>query len=504
MNYYYQADHIILITFQEYCDQDSAGRSVRPESPGMEGTGGESRHALDTTRMERKLVILQVNGLDIAGGAEVIATNLHRRYLEMGQESYLLVGNKRGSDLSVEEIDLAYGSTGLQCFLLSRAARFKKTKNSSTISRSLFYFFKFLAFPGSILPILTGQLDYNFPSSWKLLELVPKRPDIIHFHNLHGDYFDIRSLPWYCRQLPALFTLHDGWLLGQYCMFSNDCPEFENNCASCPNSSVVPGSMKRTQIANRGKKFTLFGKEHFFVVTPSGWMMKNVGASCFHSIMADGRVIPNGVDLRTFHLYPRKAARRELSLPEDALVLLFVANAVRTNPSKDFESIKISLSLVSERVPERNILLLAIGDSAPPETVGNARIEFIPFFSDPEKMAKYYQASDIYLHAAKVDNFPTTVIEALACGVPVIATAVGGIPEQIVTGETGFLTRPGDPSDMADKIELLLKNSSLREEMGERAYSDAKKRFGLDLQVERYLELYKELIDERNHSVLPQ
>src|SRR5690606_33473914 len=97
-------------------------------------------------------------------------------------------------------------------------------------------------------------------------------------------------------------------------------------------------------------------------------------------------------------------------------------------------------------------------------------IRFVGYQSEPRIVACFYQAADLYLHAAKADTFPTTILEALACGLPVVATAVGGIPEQVSTisgsfGDpghraqgkpNGILSIPGDPSSMAAGVLELL------------------------------------------------
>ena len=94
------------------------------------------------------------------------------------------------------------------------------------------------------------------------------------------------------------------------------------------------------------------------------------------------------------------------------------------------------------------MLCIALGETAPSEQIGDIEIRFVPYQKDPEQVARYHQAADIYIHPARADTFPTTIIEALACGTPVVATAVGGIPEQIVEGKTGFLVPVGDAGAM--------------------------------------------------------
>jgi glycosyltransferase involved in cell wall biosynthesis len=110
-------------------------------------------------------------------------------------------------------------------------------------------------------------------------------------------------------------------------------------------------------------------------------------------------------------------------------------------------------------------------------------------------VANYYRAADAYLHAAKADTFPSVVLEALACGTPVVATAVGGIPEQVRLGETGELTPGGDAQAMGEAVVRLLNDETMRRRMGERAADDAAARFSLDRQVRAYLDWFACIVE---------
>ncbi|HEX3000417.1 MAG TPA: glycosyltransferase family 4 protein, partial [Armatimonadota bacterium] len=132
----------------------------------------------------------------------------------------------------------------------------------------------------------------------------------------------------------------------------------------------------------------------------------------------------------------------------------------------------------------------------PTKQLGNVTFQFVPYQNNPSAVASYYQAADVYLHAAKGDTFPTTVIEALACGTPVVATAVGGIPEQIVDGETGFLTPPGDAKAMAQAVDKLLDDRNLRYRLSSAAVTDAKKRFDQNRMTQEYLDWYAAVIQD--------
>ena len=116
----------------------------------------------------------------------------------------------------------------------------------------------------------------------------------------------------------------------------------------------------------------------------------------------------------------------------------------------------------------------------------------LPTWKIQGKSPRYYQAADLYLHPTRSDTFPTTILEALACGIPVVASAVGGIPEQIIEGKTGFLVPSGDAPVMARRIMQLLEDDAYRQQIGRQAADDAARRFGLELMVKEYLQVFHE------------
>ncbi len=131
----------------------------------------------------------------------------------------------------------------------------------------------------------------------------------------------------------------------------------------------------------------------------------------------------------------QRRIRQELGLPTDTPILMFAAYGVHAhNRWKDFETLHQAVVTVAQRMAGQPLLFLAIGQELPSEHIGNAEIRFLRFETNPANVAKYYQAADLYIHAARADTFPTTVLEALASGRPVIASAVGGILEQVEEG----------------------------------------------------------------------
>lgn len=155
---------------------------------------------------------------------------------------------------------------------------------------------------------------------------------------------------------------------------------------------------------------------------------------------------------------------------------------------------KECLHVMRRDIGGEDVLFLALGEAPPLHGTGSLHIRFIPFLSEPEKVARVFQASDLYVHPAREDTFPNMVIEALACGTPVVATAVGGIPEQIKEGETGFLVSPHDPGAMAKAAITLLRDDPLRRTFAKGAAEDARKRFDAERMVDDYLRWYQEIL----------
>jgi glycosyltransferase involved in cell wall biosynthesis len=224
------------------------------------------------------------------------------------------------------------------------------------------------------------------------------------------------------------------------------------------------------------------------------------------SILAQGiveaRVIPNGVNLAIFHPGDRDAARHRIGLPRDALILLASATDLKNNPWKDYITLEKAVAQVAGIEAQHHVILLVLGNKSPTEQHGKLEIRFIPFLENRTEVAMYYQASDLVVHAAKAEVFGLVIVEALACGIPVVATAVGGIPDLIVHGKTGLLVPPGDAVSLVHAIRILADNADLRKAMGSSAAEDAALRFDERTMVSAYCGWYEE-IHERQRTVSP-
>jgi glycosyltransferase involved in cell wall biosynthesis len=222
--------------------------------------------------------------------------------------------------------------------------------------------------------------------------------------------------------------------------------------------------------------------------------MDKLQASMLAPAIASSRIIPHGVDLTVFQPSDRLAARRELGWPAEAEVLIFAAKGIRGNAAKDYHTMRAALEILGARPAAGPLWFIALGDDAPTEQIGNAELRFVPHLSDRAAVARHYQAADIYVHGARAEVWGLSITEAMACGLPVVASAVGGIPDQVAEGKGGFLVPPGDAELMAERIRQLLDDSQLRTEMGRKAQARAHAEFGLQHMTQNYLDWYESVL----------
>lgn len=433
--------------------------------------------------------ILLLSTYDQAGGAEKVAYDLMRAYRLRGHEVRMLVRYRRTADPDVYEIDPYEGTSSLSG-LCRAAERDLRQRQPFRGQYRLVDWLRRCAWPQRWIDKVRGVEDYNYPYSYHLTDEAEWHPDLIHAHNLHGDYFDLRALAILSRQLPVIWTLHDTWAFTGHCAYFLGCERWQTGCGHCPDLRRPP-AVARDQTANNWRiKREIYSHSRLAIATPSAWLMGHVKQSILQTQLA--RIIPNGIDLAVFKQDDRREARSILGLPQDAFICTFAAQGGDSaNPYKDYPTIKQAARMVAEQLHEKKVLSICIGSSR--VSRADSAFHYTGYISDPRRMALYYQASDVLLHAANGENFPCVVLEASACGIPVIATAVGGIPEQIVDGKTGFLVACEDSRAMAEYAVKLAQAPSIKDAMGKNAALYTRQNFDIDRQVAVYLDWFEQL-----------
>jgi glycosyltransferase involved in cell wall biosynthesis len=311
------------------------------------------------------------------------------------------------------------------------------------------------------------------------------KPDIIHVHNINLQTFSLGSLL-LSRRYHMVWTLHDLWAV---CMTGwpdpHDCQKMLQQCQGC---TRWPKALVK---ANRIIKKSVYGFSGFTVVTPSQWL-----ADLFHGSSLSNRaahIIPNGVDTSRFT--PEQSRNRPESADSKEKTILFCGGRRVDGRSparrKGWDYLVEALKILAKI--RKDLHLLYTGDPLNLPSRFPVRVTFTGMV-DREKMHRYYRAADVFVLPTLADNSPLTILEAMACKTPVVATVVGGIPEIVRHGHTGLLSPPRDAESLARCLDASLSNPSHTAEMVERAYKRVLKDFSLDQMLDNYESIYSQTI----------
>jgi glycosyltransferase involved in cell wall biosynthesis len=309
--------------------------------------------------------------------------------------------------------------------------------------------------------------------------------DAIGLHNLHGYYLNIRVLFHYLdkKKIPVIWTFHDCWPFTGHCTYfdSVNCEKWKTQCQKCPKTKMYPASLGwDNSIKNYQDKKAIFNSiENLQIVTPSHWL-KNLVSQSF--LKHSATCIHNGIDINQFKPISKIHGLKYKWQLKHKKVVLGVASTWddRKGPS-DFITL-------SETLPtEYQIILIGLSktqiEALPKTIIGIERTESI------SELALYYSVADVFVNPTYQDNFPTTNIEALACGTPVFTYPTGGSPEAIDT-ETGVVVGKGDIKALQEAIITWCetKNSTtVQIKCKERAVAH----FNKDDRYQEYLKLYE-------------
>lgn len=411
--------------------------------------------------------IVAINTANFGGGAEKVAYNLCRELHLRGYQSRMLA---KTIDLSIDQYakEIVVRVPGSDT--LYSAGNYLDDKCST---HSLFY-----------LP--TWQIPF--------MELI-RSADLIHMHNMHGYYFNVTTIPFLMWQKPVVWTLHDMWSFTGKCAWSFECDRFTRSCGECPQLSGYPAQRKDTSAFQLKLKRFLYADRKYVIVTPSAWLQSNVQRSILKNVPT--YVIPSPIDTKMFYPEDKLAARQRLGIPEGKTVIMFIASWVNTIAHKGIDAF---LEMLTRLYAERQDMYTIIVGHLQGQSVLKGRFAGLEtgYVTDPSLLRACYSSSDVFVSPTLAENSSCTIVEAMACGVPTVAYATGGVPEQIVHGETGYLAPSGDRRLLYESIKEILDAPEKRTSFGKAGAERALKNYGMDIFCRKYLDVYQEAIKLRN------
>ena len=335
--------------------------------------------------------------------------------------------------------------------------------------------------------------NHCFASNWATRQFIKEidrlRPNVINIHNIHGYYANLEVLLNYLSKkgIPIVWTLHDCWTFTGHCSYFDavHCDRWKSHCHNCPNKYGYPTSLfLDSSRRNYDRKKALFSKmNNITFVTPSEWL-QNLVRESYLSIFPV-KVINNGVDVDVFKPCVSTEIRKRLLISEHQRIILGVASIWDRRKGLD-DFIKLCDAFKDDK-----ILLVGLND----EQISFIPDEIIPVMrtENVNELAELYSIADVFVNPTYVDNFPTTNIEALACGTPVVTYDTGGSPET-VDSETGLVVEQGNITLLAEAIKTILLKDREQQRISCRARAlrlyDKRERFN------EYVDLFNQLINK--------
>lgn len=279
--------------------------------------------------------------------------------------------------------------------------------------------------------------------------------DIIYLH-WTNEFIELKSI----RDIlklgkPVVWYMHDMWPFTGGCHYSFDCNEYERNCCKCPQLKIFRFLPSWQQ---EKKKSMWHGFPNLVLSAPSVWLTDCIKSSALF-FNNKAYTIRNVIDTEVFKPLDKIVMREKYNLPLDKKLILFSAMGTH-NPYKGTKYLVETLSRIVNSEYEYIV-------------VGNCNIELFPthvrekihcigFVANQEEMVNIYNTADVLLITSMAENFPNVVIEAMACGVPVVGFSTGGIKDQIKHKINGWVVEPRDVDGLLEGIDWVLNEADIK------------------------------------------
>ncbi len=404
--------------------------------------------------------VIHINQSDIAGGAAIAGYRLHQGLLAQGVDSRLLVGR-------VE----------------TNSERIATIPSNHRIENQLLR--------------VTSRLGFNYLNLISSFDIPKqsfyKEADVINFHNLHTGYFNYLAIPSLTESKPAVFTLHDMWSFTGHCAYSYDCSRWKNGCGKCPYLDSYPAVVRDNTNIEWKLKNWVYRRSNLTIVTPSYWLTKLAQQSMLNCFSIHH--IPYGIDTEAYQPLDPLKCRFLLGIPTGKKVVMFGAESLKDSRKGGDLLLKALQKLPLSLKTETVLLTIGKAGEAVSEAVGITTLN-LGYVSSDRLKSIAYSAADLFIFPTRADNLPLVLQESMACGTPMVSFKIGGVPDLVRPGITGYLATPEDADDFCKGIIELLEDENLRDSMSQNCRAIAIEEYPLELQAKQYIELYNHILEK--------
>ena len=407
--------------------------------------------------------VLHLNHSDIKGGAARAAYRIHRAIRASGIDSRMWVNVAASGDWTVQ------GPT-------------------SNLAKAFKLIRPYLGFPLQKLLRTGNPIIHSpafLPSRWP--ELINSSDfDLVHLHWVQFEMLSIADIARITK--PLVWTLHDMWAFCGAEHYTTDFRWRDGYCRDNRPPYERGFDLNRWTWLRKRKHW----RQPIHIVGDSYWISDCATNSL---LMRDWPVstIHYPIDTNSWKPIDKHLARHLLGLPQDCPLLLFGAMGGGKDPRKGSDILLTALAQICSEPHLQNLLLVVFGQPAP-ETPPNLGfpVHYTGHLHDDLTLRAFYSAADVMVVPSRQEAFGQTASEAHACGTPVVAFNIGGLPDIIDDLVTGVLAEPFEPASLAAAIAWILKDQSRLAAMGSAARQRAKRLWN----PERIARLYHEIYDQ--------
>ena len=433
----------------------------------------ESTLVISMNSINMELSVAHLARTDIVGGAARASYRLHKGLQRLGISSHMVVALKQSDDSYVHppkgKIQRIWSHLHPRVdeFLL----RFYPNRQESVVFSSNL--------------IGCGNQGHD----------VVEEADIIHLHWIGRGYINLNRLPNCFGNKPIVWTLHDMWPFTGGCHYTGTCDRYQEGCGACP----CLGSKFEKDLSwlIYQKKRKVFKNLNLTFVATTPWM---ADCAC-SSLLCRGKkivIIPYGIDTEIFKPIEKRAARDILNLPQDKTIILFGALDATSDPRKGFSYLLESLNLLKKYSDdsEDRFCLVVFGASHGENSLPFEQ-HYVGYLHDDVLLALYYSAADVFVGPSLQEAFGQTFIESFSCGTPCVAFDYSGPNDIIDHKENGYLAQYKNPDDFARGIWWVIEAPDRYTELRANARAKAEQEYALEVQAQRYIRLYSQLLDRK-------
>jgi len=320
--------------------------------------------------------------------------------------------------------------------------------------------------------------------------------DVVHLHTV-ADWFDVpRWLNMLPREIGVVISLHDMWHVTGGCFLYRGCDRYANETHPCNPCPILRWPANRFLAkAPHSRKLRAYRNCGARMVANSHWLAEIAARSPIAKACGSVRVIPAGIDTAVFKPQDKNLCRKNLELPADAFVIV-TGGASLTDANKNVPWLFEQLS----RLPDlRDVIVLAFGEGTVPVPEG-LNVRFTGGIYERHDLARLFAAANVFVSASLMETYGLTLVEAMACGTPVVAFRVGGIPEAAPEGKASILCAPQDGAALIKAITRLRNSAQLREKLGEAGRETVRVRNQLNSFSDLFQEVYRECVSSRENA----